>query len=479
MGNILKKIALLLFCLQLVSCRVHQRVDFQKPPVSIPKKFQNVEKEEVGPRETKWWEEFGITELNNVVEKVLQNNLDLKQSWWQVIIQCQIARQVSSNKWPQINTAPGFSHFKISGGAFSSSFLGGGFPTTSQTGTATTTAPDITFNEYLLSNSLSYEVDLWRRIDSLSCSACLETQATNQDLEAAALIVSGTAVDLWFTIQEQKTLLDVINHQIKVSKTQLELIELRFGLGISTALDIYQQRLQLKGTISQKPKIEALLKTSQNQLNILMAKSPDNTDLTISDGLIDLPPMPFLGEPIDLLCTRPDLRAQHIRLQAKDYEVAAAIADMFPRLDLSLAYDYQAEHLRDLFEEKIAQIISQLTMPLIDGGRRRAVVKQKKAEVCQLIAGYGQQFLTALGEIEDSLVNEKHQIDLIAQIKDEIEIAKSNLEESRWHYINGLNDYLTVIAAIQSLQELERSLVIEKKNLLVMRSKLLRALGLT
>jgi outer membrane protein TolC len=100
-----------------------------------------------------------------------------------------------------------------------------------------------------------------------------------------------------------------------------------------------------------------------------------------------------------------------------------------------------------------------------------------KAVLCELINGYGQTFLDALLEVENALAQEKQQVDLLGFLHNSIEIAKRNLEESQWHYINGLNDYLTVIAAIQSVQELERRIVSEKKQLLSIRTRLYLALG--
>ncbi len=89
-------------------------------------------------------------------------------------------------------------------------------------------------------------------------------------------------------------------------------------------------------------------------MRVLMGDPPDKTDFTVEEGLVDLPPFPDIGTPADLLANRPDLRAQHRRLMAVDYEVAAAIADRFPRLDLSFSYDFQATKIKDLFDAYIS-----------------------------------------------------------------------------------------------------------------------------
>lgn len=408
-----------------------------------------------------------------MVETALSNNLDLKQSWWRVAQACWQVKVVGSQKFPEITTIPSVRHTRTNGdsfGFFDGAGIGGGgmFPTGNG-------SDHFTF--YLLSNALTYEVDLWRRIDSETRAACYEMRATREDLESAAWLLTGSVVDLWFTIQEQKTLLDVIDYQIEVSRTQLELIELRFSLGQSSALDVYQQRLQLSETEQDKTPVETALRTSQNLMATLLGGPPNGEGYIVEDGLVDLPQFPALGRPAELLCFRPDLRAIHQRLESADYLVAAAVADRFPRLTLGIDYDFQSDDIKDLFNNQISQIIGALAAPVFDGGRRRAEVYRRQAIVCELVNAYGQGFLNALLEVEDSLVQEKQQLKLIEQIEKSLEIAKDNLEESNWNYINGNIDYLSVIAAIQARQALERRIVVERKNLLTIRAKLYRALG--
>lgn len=456
--HIMRELFLLTLLLLLPGCRVHHNVCLDQHTVDIPHVY-NSDGEEGVVTVGQWWEEFGVPELNEVVEHALTRNLTLKQSWWRVAQACWQTRVVGSQKFPEITTTPAIQHTRGS-----------------NLGSSVVTGADH-YTQYLLFNSLNYEVDLWKRIDSEVKAACYEMQATREDLDAVAWTLAGTLVDLWFTIQEQQTLLDVIDHQIEVSRTQLELIELRYSVAQSSALDVYQQRLLLAQTEQQRTPVETLLKTSQNQLTVLLGMAPDDTVYAIKSGLVSLPAFPAIGNPAELLCARPDLKAQYRRLQSADYQVAAAVADRFPRLELALTYDWQSVNAVGFFNDQITRILGSLITPILDGGRRQAEVKRRNAIVCELLNGYGQLFLDALLEVEDALFQEKQQIKFLDQLSKELEIAKVNLEESNWHYINGLNDYLSVIIAIQAQQNLERRVVAEKKQLLSIRTKLYRSLG--
>ena len=453
----------------LSSCRVHHRMDLDKPCVEIPWEYNSFAESGVS-YQGEWWKEYEVPELNLLVDQALSQNLDLKQYWWRVAEACWQVKVVASQKFPEITTSPAVSQTRIKGnpvGLFGG-VGGGGVPQVSG---------QDDFTSYLLANSLTYEIDLWRRIDSETRAACYELRATREDLETAAWLLAGSVVDLFFTIQEQQTLIDVIDHQIEVSRTQLELIELRYAMGQSSSLDVYQQRLQLSETEQQRTPVETALRTSQNLMATLAGNPPSRNEYLVEDGLVSLPPFPNVGQPAELLCNRPDLRSLYRRLESADYLVAAAVADRFPKLTLAIDYDFQSDDLAGLFNNQVSRIIGGLTLPVIDGGRRRAEVNRRQAVVCELVNAYGQGFLDALLEVEDSLVQEKQQIKLLEQIQNAYDISITNLEESNWHYVNGNIEYLSVIAAIQSKQNLERRLVIEKKTLLTIRSKLYRSLG--
>lgn len=449
-------------------CRVHTTLELDDPIVAAPEAYHHEQEGQALIGE--WWKSFETPVLNDLVVKTLEQNLELKQFWDRIVQACASAKKERAAQIPAVDLSANATKIRTSDGG--GSFLDtGAFPFSSG-------GIDQTTTRYFLSGNLSYEVDLWRRIDSRAKAAGLEVEAACEDLETAALLLTGAVVDLWFTIQEQRALLDLFERQISLGRTFLELVELRFSVGEASALDVYQQRLQLADTEAQVPGAMALLQTSLHQLRVLQGRAPDVTfDYSTDQGLVALPSFPAINTPCALLERRPDLRALHRRLMAADHLVAAALADRFPRLDLTLSYGFNAEKLENLLRGEIIRVGGDILTPIIDGGRRRAEVDRQKAVVCELLHQFRERFLVAIREVEDAIVQEKYQLELIEKIEKQLKIAHRSLSEARLRYANGLDDYLSVIAALQSLQNLERREVSERKGLLVIRSNLYRALG--
>jgi outer membrane protein TolC len=79
--------------------------------------------------------------------------------------------------------------------------------------------------------------------------------------------------------------------------------------------------------------------------------------------------------------------------------------------------------------------------------------------------------------VENALWQEKEQVALIKALDDQLRISRATLSETRNRYVQGLSDYLPVLAALQSMQNLERDILLRQRQLISIRILLYRALG--
>ena len=466
------KILYVILIIYISACSPYDVRDHSKAPQSIPTSYHNTYsgEKEIGH----WWEEFSDIELNNIVDKALYENFEVKQAWHRLQQASAVIDIDRSQLYPQVELRAGgtYNRFEDSeddgfggfgGGGVGGGFGGGGFA----------------FNQerYFFNAGLSYEVDLWKRISSQVQASRLRYEATKEDVKQTMLLLTATIVETWFTAQEQQAALQLLDEQIEVATTLLELTELRFGLGRGSAVDVLQQRQQLAALEGQKPRARSLLKTSLQQLAVLTGLAPGQLQVTTSGDLPDLPPFPKIIAPKMLIYSRPDLHSIMLQLQAAEYDIAVAVADRLPRLVITPSYEWATTKISTFFHQEILNIIGNLTAPIFDGGRRQQEVVRRKAVVDEIANRFADTYLKALLEIENALVQEKEQVNLMKNIDIQITIAKKTLEESKSRYANGLNDYLTVIVALQNLQNLQRQRIAEQRNLLLIRAQLYRAMG--
>ncbi len=442
--------------LLLTSCRVPKPPVRSLSPVPVPEAFSSSGTQEVD----RWWESFDNKGLNRLMVRALAGNLNLQTAWARLAQARAVARQAGAGLYPSLSA--------VGSGARKRSVIED-LPIIGDHVLRT--------NQFKASLAAAYEVDLWGRIRSRTDAAAADARATRADVEAAALSLSATVGDVWFALVEQTAQSRLLEQQVEVSRTFLELAELRFGQGQGSALDVYQQRTQLEAVEGQKPLVASREAVLRHELGVLLGDLPQAELPEATGGLPALHALPSTGLPASLLQRRPDVRAAHARLAAADRRIAAAAAGLLPSIRMNAEAGYQSREFHELFSNPLYSIAAGLTAPLFEGGRLRAEVERSQALARQRVNEYGQVILTAFKEVENALVQEARQSDYLASLDRQVELARSQLEQAEQRYKNGLSDYLPVLTALQALQALERNRLAAQRELISFRIQLYRALG--
>ena len=403
----------------------------------------------------RWWEHFAAPDLTAMVDEALGGNFGIKEAWARLSQAQARAVQAGAARYPELNAAAGAT-------------LG-----RQRTGSGGTSDVE-TYSLGLVSR---YELDLWGRIRSEREAALMEVDATREDVNAAAISVAAEVVDRWVRLVAQRQQIKLLQRQLKVNRTFLELIELRFQKSMVSALDVYQQKQVVARVSADIPLAMQQAQLLHHELAVLLGKPPQAT-LTVSTENLPLPgALPPTGVPANLLANRPDIRAAGSRLAAADWQVAAARANRLPSLNLTATARYGEADLNDIFNNWLLSLSGSLTAPLLDGGRRRAEVNRTRARADELLWGYRQTVYTAVKEVEDALVQEARQREHIDALALVMASSRRALEEAISRYRSGLSDYLPVLTQLLAVQDLERNLISQKSALLQYRLGLYRALG--
>jgi NodT family efflux transporter outer membrane factor (OMF) lipoprotein len=392
----------------------------------------------------KWWTTFGDPLLNDLIYKTLSDNFTIQRGYARISQVLHARRQTRSLLYPQLD-----SNFS---------------------GTSTWFSGESQENRNSLTLDLAWEIDFWGRLSSTDKAALLDINAARNDVEALALLLSSQIADIYYQLSEQKLQLELLDRQIKVNETFLDLIKLRFANGAASVVDVYQQRQLLAADRAKLPLIHTQVSTLENRLHILMGMAPGSTPLLTAHALPSLPPLPPLGVPADLLQTRPDLRRLYNKLLAADHRVAAAVADRLPQITIGGTGGLLSGDLfLTLFGDAFASIVN--------WGSLKGEVEKQKAVLREILADYSQSYITAIEEVENSLITEKNYTDLLKALDNQLTISQANLKETRNRYMQGLTDYLPVLSALVSLQNLERDILTRHRQLISIRLLLYRALG--
>jgi len=458
--QLLRIIPLLVLMLSGTSCVMFQPRDPIDEKTLMPETFSATN--QTVALSSHWWEDFGNPDINQAISNAFMHNLNLAQAEARLRQAKAQAEKAGAALIPDISLAANAGvtrqHLKAD----------------PMTGESITTDTE---NYALGGLAASYEVDLWGRVRSTRNAASGQYQASRQDLLTAYISVSGDVTDAWLENLEMQAQQALLQKQLETSKTLTELLKMRQRYSQSTALSVYQQEQSAAGIEALMPQVATRLNYLTNSINILLGR-PVSTPLEQSaTQLPQLPPLPALGIPTDLLTNRPDIQAAQQRLKAAGCNLAAAKADRLPALRLNGSGTYQSGEFGQLFDNWILNIASGLTAPLIDGGRRTAEVRRQQAILDEYLAKYKYTVIKAVADVENALHREQQQEILLAAQQRELDFANKALNEAETRYRQGSIDYLNVMAALTAAQRLDRQLISAQRSLLSYRVALYRSLG--
>lgn len=402
---------------------------------------------------SEWWTEFADPELNTLVARAVSENFDLLAAWQQLRAARALVTREAAARSPQLDLEADFESKRPGGGDGESFGLG---------------------------LRASYEVDLWGRLDAAVDVERFRAEAALADYRATALALSAELSLAWFQLLEARAQSALLREQIATNEQVLQMIRSRVGIGEVRGVDILRQQQLIESTRARLIDSESRVELLEHLLAVLLGRAPQEgvaVDAAQLPSLAQLPALPAAGLPAELVRRRPDVQRAFLLLRSADAEVAVAVTARYPRLSLSASLSTDDQGANELFQDWLRRLAANLVLPLIDGERRDAEVERSRAVAEQRLVEYGQVSLQAFREVEDALVLERRQHDLIASLRQQLQLAEQTYEQLRAEYFNGFGEYLDVLTTLTDVQETRRELLAARMNLIEARIVLYRALA--
>jgi NodT family efflux transporter outer membrane factor (OMF) lipoprotein len=462
-------ILILLVSMLAVGCNYTKEED-PPPPVEVPATYTEGAEVPAPPeakaepvRDARWWRYMGDPTLSALIEEALRRNQSVRTGWARVRQARFIANQVRAARMPQLGLTGDY-----------------------QIGKNIMSFGQVRAQQAIGSLPVSYEVDLFARRAREHQGAKLDAQAARLDQEALAMVISAEVAESWFDSVNARIEVAVVAEQLDTDLKFLELVELRYREGLNSAVDVHQQRQRVASQRALLAMADAQTDLTDQRLSVLLGEAPGR-EFPIDDKVLpDIGPTPEIEVPATLLEARPDVQAMQKRVEAEDRRLAAAIGARLPQitLDFTPSYTWLNSEITGGASFPASKVHgwtwaagAHFSVPVFDGLRGWSAIKTQRAVADQLLEQYAETILTALLEVESSLVLERQERLRIQYLEDEFRLANITLEATRDRYRAGLSDFLPVLTALATRQLSELQLVSSRRQLVSYRVQLYRALG--
>jgi len=392
-----------------------------------------------------WWEIFGDTELNRLEAQAAEANQELKAAVAR-FAQARAAADVArSGLFPRIGA--GFTAVRQSDSA-----------NKPQSGTGQASGKRFTYDNFIVPFDLSYEVDLWGRVRRQVESARAKEQADAADLEGVKLAIAAEVAADYFTLRALDAEILALRSTIEANRKSLDLTRNRRAGGLISDLDVAQAETVLKTAEAQLPTITLARAHFEHALAVLTGQPASS--FSLAEQPLNQEPVAIPADlPSALLERRPDIAAAERRMAAANANIGVSKAAYYPTIRFNGLAGFQSLDAGTLFDwpSRFWAVGPSLSLPLFEGGKRRATVLQAEASYEETIARYRDTVLTAFAEVEDHLAAQHLLAEGYTQESSALESARKLLEIATNRYRSGLVTYLQVATAQTAVMERERA----------------------
>lgn len=452
--------------LTLASCNVGP--NFKLPDMLLPAKWKNGGVASVSdlPMPGEWWKLFGSTELNRLVAQALDSNQELRGTLARVETARALVGVQQADWFPQLSMKDAMNYEKLSQSSFGAN-LPAGIP-----------LPSLQRRRFQNLFELGWELDLWGRVrrgvegEKASQIAAVET------LAAQRLTLAAEVARLYFLAHSLDRQMQVVKETFEWREEAVKLQESRFKGGLANEMDVARARTELELSRNDLAALERQRGNAENALAVICGQIPSTFRIASNANLPSAPTVPS-GLPSTLLQRRPDIRASEQKMREANAQIGVAKASFYPTFKIGGSGGLESIGAANFYDarSKILTIGPSVTLPIFQGGRLKSNLAASKARYEETLAAYRQSILTALKEVEDSMLDAR----AYGKQKSALDAAISSAHETQrlaeLRYQKGLASYFEVVDANRTVLNAKLLAAQVEGQRLIATVAMLKALG--
>jgi len=380
---------------------------------------------------TEWWRDFGDENLNRLEAQALAGNPNLKVAQARLAKAQAAAEGARSSLLPQVGAEANSQRQQFSANNIYPPPIGGS---------------TLTLNTLQLNGS--WELDFFGKNRAALDATLSAAQAAQADAQAARILLSTNVARTYFQLARIDDQLVVARRTAAQREESLRLVNDRVRAGLDTQLELRQS----EGAIPEaRQQVEALQEQAEITRHALAALTgAGNQPVEAQPAVAAVKPIALPSQlPANLLGQRADIAAARARVEAAGYDVKNAQAQFYPNVNLTAFIGLSSIGFPKLFSLGSEQwgIGPAIHLPIFEGGRLRANLRGKTADMDAAIESYNAAVLDAIRDTADQLTSARSIARQQAEQRQAQQAAEAAYDLATQQYKAGLGTYLNVLAA--------------------------------
>lgn len=416
-------------------------------PVEDPGRWQPAQPSDA-QQPTPWWRLFGDPELVRLEEEALAANPEAGVAMARLKEARALSARSEAARLPTLDAGFGPTRQRVSGTAAG---RGDGAPGALQT-------------LWRAQASVVYEVDLFGRVAADVAAARADAARQQALAHQVLLLVQADVARTWFGLRQLEGEARLLRDTVRLREEALALLDRQLGEGMVAREVLDQAQAELSAARAEQLAVHQQAALARHALATLLGRAPaayHPAPEPLAGIAVRLPP----GLPSSLLERRPDIAAAERAMAAENARIGVARAAFFPALSLTGSLGYESADLSNLGKWTQRTFLfgplvgTALSMPLFDGGLRKAELFRARARYEGAVAAYRGAVLQAFREVEDALVSIRMLDERLVHQRRAVEASARVALSARSRFGEGDVGYLVVVDAERTLLRARQSLI--------------------
>ena len=332
-----------------------------------------------------WWRQYQDPQLDELMDRALQQSPDLALAQSRVSNAEQSARLAAAQLGLSVNGSAQVGRQRLSDyGLIPSQFLGYSW-----------------YNQADIGAQLQYDFDWWGKKRATMEAALDQTHAAEAERSAAALALQYAVADTYFGWQADQARLHLADQLLATQQQFVQIAELRVRQGVDLPDEAQKAHAQLAAASEMRVALDGSAKIRRVSLASLLGLAPDQLPDLQSHALPGVDGGLPSDVRLDLIARRPDIVASRWQVEAALRKTDAARAEFFPDFSVSAMAGLSSIDLGKLLTagSRTFALTPALHLPIFNGGSLEANYGVSKAQLDAAVAQYNSTVLSAARDV--------------------------------------------------------------------------------
>ena len=410
----------------------------------------------------RWWERFEDRILADLVESAVSNNISYIMA----------QRRLEQANWELLGSYAAFMPKFEAGGAWGRHW-----------NREKTRSGRSIYNVRSAALDGNWELDIFGGNRRLSEAAFAQAEAAGWTLADVWVALTCEIGVQYINLRTTQARLSVARTNLELQSETYEILKSRLESGIGDELAVNQCAYIVEQTRARIPQLLAQEEALKNAIAILAGEVPGTLHGVLSPLPVErdwlMQPQKVAELKLDMMRSRPDVKAAERALAAQTARIGAAKAQWFPKLYINGSVGFENKGKSHLFarDSFFASIGPAVSWPIFQGGAIYANVKATESKMAELALAYELAVHNAYREVRDAYCAYTQEYHRYQALKGAVKAASDAVSISNDLYKNGLKDFNNVLDAQRSRLQLEEEYVVSRGQITLNLIELYRALG--